>query len=157
MRKEWGPQMFLQRRQGNGAGKTLGSCSHRGAPSTPACLDPALGASGRGAGSKAGLWLAQRGSACLHCERVLAAILSSQLRAVPWGEQVVSQAWAAQRYQMMSGGGLTSSSAVKNRLGKTRCQSTFPVSPLPGSQKSPMEAGAFDGCLLDLLPSLFPA
>lgn len=106
---------------------------------------------------KAGLWLAQRGSACLHCERVLAAVLSSQLRAGAQGEQVVSRARAAQRYQMMSGGGLPSTSAVKNRLGKTCCQSTFAVSPLPGPQKSPKEAGAFDGRLLDLLPSLLPA
>lgn len=45
-----------------------------------------------GAGAKAGLWLAQRGSACLHCKWLLAAILSSQLRAGPRGEQVVS--WA---------------------------------------------------------------
>lgn len=105
----------------------------------------------------AGLWLAQRGSACLHCERVLAAILSSQLRAGPQGEQVVSRAWAARRYQTMSGGGLTSSSAVKNRLGKTCCQSMFAANLLPGPQKSPKEAGAFDGCLPDLLPSLLPA
>lgn len=106
---------------------------------------------------KAGLWLAQRGSACLRCEGVLAAILSSQLRAGPQGEQVVSRAWAAQRYQMTSGGGLISSSAVKNTLGNTCCQSTFAVRPLPGPQKSPKEPGAFDRCLLDLLPFLFPA
>lgn len=91
------------------------------------------------------------------CKQVLAAILSSQLRAGPQGEQVVPQAQAAQRYQTMSGEGLTSSSAVKNRLGKTCCQSTFTVSPLPGPQKSPKEAGAFDRCLPDLLPSLLPA
>lgn len=96
---------------------------------------------------KSGLWLAQRGSACLRCEWLLAAILSSQLRDGPWGKQVVAQAQAAHRYPMMSGGGLTSSSAVKNRLGKTCCQSTFAVRPLPGPQKSPKEAGAFDGCL----------
>lgn len=152
--------MFPQGRQGDGAerpAETLGSRSHSGAPSPTACLDPAPGASGRGARVKAGLWLAQRGSACLHCERVLAAILSSQLRAGPREEQVVSWAQAAQRYQTMSGGGLTSSLAVKNRIGKTCCQSTFAVSPFPGPQKSPKEAGAFDGCLPDLLPCLLLA
>lgn len=68
---------------------------------------------------------------------VLAAILSSQLRAGLRGEQVVSVAWAAQRYQMMPGGGLTSSSAVKDRLGNTCCQSTFAVSPFSSAPKEP--------------------
>lgn len=88
---------------------------------------------------------------------VLAAILSSQLRAGPWGERALSLAQAAQRYQMVSGGGLTSSSAVRNRSGKTCCRSTFALSSFPGPQKSPKEAGGVHGCLLELLRSLLPS
>lgn len=71
---------------------------------------------------------------------VLAAILSSQLRAGPgesegclWLGQPKGTRWCR--------GGLTSRSAVRNRLGKTCCRSTFALSPFPGPQRSPKEAG----------------
>lgn len=87
---------------------------------------------------------------------VLAAILSSQLRAGLRGERVVSGSGSP---KVPDGGcrSLISSSAVRNRLGKTCCRNTFALSPFPGPQRSPKEGGGCSWCLLELLPSLLPA
>lgn len=64
---------------------------------------------------------------------VLAAILSSQLRAGPWGERGVSLARAAQRYQMVSRRPhfpLSSKKQIrKNLLPKHICTEPVPRAP----------------------------
>lgn len=106
----------------------------------PTC-QPGCSSGGPGEGSGA---VASSERLCLP-PLMLAAILSSQLRAGPRGERVLSLARAAQRYQMVSGGGLTSSSAVRDRLGKTCCRGMFALSLFPGTQRSPKEAGRVHG------------
>lgn len=99
MWKDWGPQMFpyedkmpVQRSPCGDPGVTL----PEGSPlpiSQPGCSS---GAPGEGSGA-----VASSERLCLP-PLVLAAILSSQLRAAPRGERGVSLARAAQRYQMVS-------------------------------------------------------